>query len=112
MEMSHDYMRETVEVMGRAGFAVEHSESAEPDPAQPVYERAEYHLRRGDAEDLVLECLTYPDGVETYWLELRKLHTLRSYSFELDSWKYRDESVEFRYYGREDGPALTLILTL
>lgn len=37
---------------------------------------------------------------------------LKANSFQLDSWKYRDDQIEFRYYARADGVALTFVLEL
>ncbi len=112
MEMSHEYMRETVRAMQVGGFELTSSGSSSPTGNGPGFEVSRYELVRGDAEDLVLECLEYSDGSETYWLELRKLHTISSFSFQLDSWKHRESQVEFRYYPRDDGVGLTFVLAL
>ncbi|MDH3226265.1 MAG: hypothetical protein OEM67_04150 [Thermoleophilia bacterium] len=112
MEMSHEYLRETVRVMQGSGFELASPASSSRSGGGPGYESSRYELTRGDAEHLVLECLEYPDASETYWLELRKVHTIRSFSFQLDSWKHGEAQVEFRYYPRADGVALTFVLAL
>ena len=112
MEMSLAYMQETVAAMGEHGFAVAAVADALEKDGDVVYQRHRFELRRGEAEDLVLECLEYADGKRTYWLELRRMHSIRAHLFELDSWKHRSEQVEFRFYARPDGVALTFVLAL
>lgn len=112
MRMSLAYLQETVAVMSDHGFtAVGFPDVLEKDGAV-VYHANRYELSRGAEEDLVLECLEYPDGTRTYWLELRRMHTIRAHPFELDSWRHRPHQVEFRFYARPDGVALTFVLAL
>ena len=112
MEMSHDYMRETVEKMADHGFAVVNAVESVERASAPPYERTSYELTRGNDEHVILECLEYPDGPESYWLELRRMGSITSLPFMLDSWKWRDDQVEFSFYGRDDGSALTFVLSL
>lgn len=112
MEMSLAYMQETVAAMTDHGFSfIPVADVFEKDGVL-VYRRNRYELSRGAEEDLVMEYLEYPDGTRTYWLELRRMHKLKAHLFELDSWKHRPDQVEFRYYARIDGVALTFVLAL
>ncbi len=75
-------MNEVVEprvVEGRTGFV-----------------RTRYRLVRQPHEVLTLECLTYPDATETYWLDFQ-WHGLESTTYRLDSWRHREARVEFKY---------------
>lgn len=112
MEMSLAYMEETVAAMADHGFSVVGVADAFEKEGQVVYRRNRFELTRGVGEDLVLECLEYPDLRRTYWLELRRMGRIRANLFELDSWKHRADQVEFRYYARLDGVALTFVLEL
>ncbi len=112
MEMSHDYMRETVAKMTGHGFTADEEHAQVPRRGAASYARHTYELVRGESEHLVLECLIYPDGSETYWLELRRMGTIHTFPFPLDSWKWRDDHVEFSFYGRHDGSALSFVLRL
>jgi hypothetical protein len=112
MEMSLSYMEETVAAMREHGFSVVPVADVFEKDGVMVYRRHRYEMSRGAEEDLVLECLEYPDATQTYWLELRRMLRLTANPFELDSWKHRADQVEFRYYARSDGVALTFILEL
>ena len=112
MEMSLEHMRATVSALTRSGFAVTETSQALRRGNEHLYDRTRFELARGRDEDLVLECLVYPDGRETYWLEIRRLLTMRAFNFQLDSWKHREDQVEFRFYARPDGVALTFFLSL
>jgi len=93
MDMSAAWMRETAEAMEAAGWQVSHGRKDEGD-----FVRDRYEVRGGEREQLVFECLTYPDGDERYWLQLVAWHGLRTYPFPLDSWKFRDAFVEFKFH--------------
>jgi hypothetical protein len=112
MEMSLAYMQETVAALTEHGFTVAALADAFEKDGVVVYRRKRFELTRGAEEDLVLECLEYPGGARTYWLELRRMHTLRAHLFEITSWRHRSDQVEFRYYARVDGVALTFVLAL
>lgn len=99
--------------MRDAGFAVDSETQDVADPAGTTqYVRHRFDLTRGTDQAILLECLVYPDGTETYWLQLRRMLAMRSFPFQLDSWKYHQDRVEFRYYARPDGVALTFELLL
>jgi hypothetical protein len=112
MEMTLAYMEETVGGMAGHGFAVVGVADAFEKDGEIVYRRNRFELSRGAEEDLVLECLEYPDLTRTFWLELRRIGRIRANVFELDSWKHRADQVEFRFYARPDGVALTFVLEL
>ena len=109
MEMTLAYLRETVDVIAGNGFTSNETvETVTNGAGAPLYDRHAFELRRSANEDLVLECLIYPDGTETYWLELRRMHRLKTFPFQIDSWKHHADRIEFRYYARDDGVALTI----
>lgn len=110
MEMSHDYLRETVEQMSEHGFVTATDTESVERGSAPPYMRTSYDLQRGESEHLCLEHLEYPDGSESYWLEVRRMGSITAFPFMLDSWKWREGQVEFSYYGRDDGSALTFVL--
>ncbi|HWH11855.1 MAG TPA: hypothetical protein VG165_12060 [Solirubrobacteraceae bacterium] len=112
MEMSLAYLEETVAAMADHGFSVVAVADAFEKEGVVVYRRNRFELTRGADQDLVLECLEYPDLKRTYWLELRRMSAIKANLFEIDSWKHRPEQVEFRYYARADGVALTFVLEL
>jgi hypothetical protein len=112
MEMSLAYLEETVAAMTDHGFSVVPVADVFEKDGVVIYRRNRYELSRGADEDLVVECLEYSGGTRTYWLEIRRMHTIRADLFEIDSWKHRADQVEFRYYARLDGVALTFVLKL
>lgn len=113
MQMSRAYLEETVAAMGAAGFTVAgQRDRVTRQDGTAAYDRDRFELERGSNEDLVLECLRYADGRETFWLELRRVLTMRATPFQLDSWKCWPDRVEFRFYARDDGVALTFTLAL
>jgi hypothetical protein len=61
-----------------------------------------------------LELVERPGEHERYFLEIIRFHGLRSFSFPLDSWKFKGTSLELKYYALPDsglGLALTLDLS-
>lgn len=110
MEMTPAYMREAAEGMADKGFSLR-AHRREVD-GQPDIVALAYELDRGDSESLVLECVEHPEAGARYFLEVRNFHGLRSFSFPLESWKLRDDRIEFKYYALDDtgrGLALTLV---
>ncbi len=113
MEMSLSYMEETVSFMQERGFEVAREEEELVDDSDATAQIRRFVLRRGAEEHLELETVSYPDGKETYYLAIPRLHSLSSFSFPLDSWKYRDAYVEFKYYApAETGVGLSFKLAL
>lgn len=112
MEMSLDYLRETVEFLGTKGFTSDREEIPFERDGETVYTTERYLLTRDEDERFGFSCIRYPDGEETYWLEILDFHGLRTFDIELDSWKYRDDTIELKYYGREDGVGLSFRLEL
>jgi len=112
MEMSLDYLRETVDFFRARGFEVDSEEERVERDGVEVHTTHRSILCREPREHFALSCVRYPDGVETYWLEIRDFHGLRAFDTELDSWRHGDDQVEFKYYAREDGVALAFTLEL
>ena len=113
MEMTRAYMEETVGAMCAAVFSGPRRDAPPTrSDGTVLYHVHRFHLVRTPSEEIVLECLVYPDGHETYWLELCRILTISAMTFGLDSWKLWPDRIEFRYYGRGDGAALTFVLQL
>jgi hypothetical protein len=113
MEMTAAYMRKAAEFLVERGFSLaeERSELGEVEGGKCGSLR--FVLTRGPDEHLVLELVEHPGEGERYFLELVRFHGLRSFSFPLDSWKFRGTSIELKYYALPDsglGLALTLDL--
>lgn len=107
MEMSPEYAAETARVLEERGYDCLTSTERRMDGETLRYEATRYELT-APGRALILELLAYPDGEVRYFLEIADYYGLSSYSFELDSWKHRDDYVEFRYYTNpETGGALT-----
>jgi hypothetical protein len=99
MDMSAAYMAQTVEHLKTVGgYEVEASDDDMMRNGTLVFKRRRYTCRKADEQHLLLEVLTYPDGREAYFLEVIKMGAMSSYSFQLDSWKFRPLLVEFKYY--------------
>lgn len=113
MQMSAAYMAQTVEHLRSAGFGVTEIDAPKLRDEQLVFQRSRYICCRPPDVDLVLEVITYPDGKETYFLEMRKVGPMRCFSFPLDSWKFRPMAIEFKY-GIEptSGLGLSFVLDL
>ncbi|MBX2867594.1 MAG: hypothetical protein KTR18_02910 [Acidiferrobacterales bacterium] len=110
MEMSPEYALETVKVMANRGYTLEVQEKERVDGDIVRFKGVYYHLG-ADQQKLVLEVLHYPSQEVRFFFEIVEFYGLSSFSFELDSWKHRDEYVEFRYYTNpETGGALTFKL--
>jgi hypothetical protein len=110
MEMSPEYAAETARVLEQRGYRLETSDEERLDGDVLRFTVTRY-IFSAPAQRLGLEVLRYPDNDVRYYLEIFEYHGLSSYSFELDSWKYRDDYIEFRYYTHpETGGALTLKL--
>lgn len=108
MEMSPEYAAETADALAGHGYHCEVEREERENDGAPVFSATRYHLSAPD-QQLTLEVLVYPDNEVRYFLEITGFHGLSSYSFELDSWKYRDRHIEYRYYTHpETGGALTL----
>ncbi len=111
MEMSPDYARETAEALESCGYDRVTEEETVSHAGEDCYRSIRHRLTAAQ-QKLVLECVIYPDDDVRYYLELVRYFGLRSSSFPLDSWKYRDDRVEFRYYTQPStGAALTFVLT-
>lgn len=113
MEMSAAYLVETVEHLKARGYEVRDEVSQLQRDGVHIFERIRYHCFKAPDTELVLECLTYGDRREAYYLELVRAGRMRSFSFPLDSWKFRADVIEFKYYVHpETGLGLTFFLDL
>lgn len=97
MEMSGAYLRQTVAHLKSSGYSVTESEDSRERSGQLVFDRTKFICQK-DENSLVLELIQYPDGKEAYYLEIQRMGSIRSTSFPLDSWKFRSQLVEFKYY--------------
>lgn len=108
MEMSPEYAAETAGILAQRGYVCQQSEEQRKDGELLRYTATRYAMS-APGQQLNLEVVSYPDGDSRYFLEIASYHGLSSYSLELDSWKYQDDFIEFRYYTNpETGGALTL----
>ena len=112
MEMSHDYMRETVAKMTEHGFAAdeEHAEVSRQG-GRPTNATATSWCAV-TASTWCSNASSIPTVARAYWLEVRRMGAIHTFPFPLDSWKWRDDQVEFSFYGRHDGSALSFVLRL
>jgi len=106
-------MAEAVSGMVEAGFHASLERNDKHRDETLVFERWHWTLTRGDTECFELEALRYPNGAESFFLQLVRFHGMRTFSFPLDSWKLWPDRIEFRYYTHpETGQGLTFILAL
>jgi hypothetical protein len=113
MKMSALYMSQTADHLRSAGYTIEHTTEVKKTGESVAFERQRYRCCHGSDATFIMEALTYPDGIETYYMEITKIGSLRSFSFPLDSWKFRKSTVEFKYYIHpETGLGLSFILDL
>lgn len=111
MEMSLGYMEKTVEFLQTRQFDVLRTKDNFADEQGNITVRHTFSLTRGDTESFRLETLVRHDGTLVYYLEIVRFHGLRCYSFPLDSWKFRDAFVEFKFYApAETGVGLSFIV--
>jgi len=94
MEMSPEYAMETARVMSERGYTLEIEENERIDDDVLRFKGVYYRLG-ADQQKLVLEVIHYPDQEVRYFLEIAEYYGLSSFSFELDSWKHREEHVEW-----------------
>ena len=110
MEMTPDYLAETAEFLKSKGFSL-HRDQDELLSAAGLLRTTRYHLER-PGQELIFECLQYPDGEARFFLELYHVG-LHTFSLPLDSWRFKDELLEVRYYTEPNsGTAMTFILHL
>ena len=113
MEMSADYLEKTVNHLKAASYVVTTEHDAPQREQQTIFNRTRYHCQRSEQDHIILELLVYPNGVEAYYLEIVRMGAMHSFSFPLDSWKFRPTSIEFKYYLHpETGLGLSFFLSL
>ena len=98
MEMSAAWLAETVEHLEGWGFASATKRDERRLEEELVFERTRYELARHDKEQFALECLAYPNGTESYWLEIIDWHGMLCTPYRLDSWKHKPDRVEFKFH--------------
>ncbi len=110
MEMTPEYAAETAEALSGFGYRCDINTEDRKKDGRLLFSATRYRLSAPN-QFLVLEVILYPDNEVRYYLEINQYHGLSCFSFELDSWKYRADFIEFRYYTHpETGSALTLKL--
>ncbi len=97
MDMSHTYVRRTVEALGERGFSIEENEKRYESDEVEGPRSTSFELRLGDAIHWTLETVFLDDGEERYFLEVHRYYGMRGYSYPLDSWKFFPDRVEFKY---------------
>jgi hypothetical protein len=113
MEMTAEYMRETAAHLEKKGYRVDIETDSVSRDDQNVFNRTRYACIKGESEHFVMECLSYSSGTTSFFLEICKYFDIYSHSFPLDSWKYRDHQIEFKYLAeRESGLGLSFVLKL
>lgn len=110
MEMSPEYAKETAANMAERGYTLSIDKEKRTDGSIIRFKATRYQLT-AENQKLVLEVIRYPDDEVRFFLEINQYFGLSTFSFELDSWRYREDFVEFRYYTHpETGGALTFKL--
>jgi hypothetical protein len=114
MQMSAAYMKQTAAHLERKGFTVNTEQDTKAGPNGTIFERSRYHCRKTEDQYFILEVLQYAaDSEESYFLEICRYFNLYSHSFPLDSWKFRDHQIEFKYLADKDsGLGLSFVLKL
>ena len=112
MKMTAAWMEETVASLEGQGFVCERETAPRELEGVVVFERTRYVLRRDDGRRrLAVEVLVYPNGTETYWLEVMDWYGLSFTPYQLDSWRHRDDRLEFKY-GVDPETAMGLSFTI
>ncbi len=113
MKMSHDYMKETCAHLATCGYTLDEEEVSYGE--NEVGEQSigfVYHLKNENTH-FKLETLQHGSHEDRYYLEIVSFHEMKSFSFELDSWRYFDDRIEFKYYIHpETGLGLSFIISL
>jgi hypothetical protein len=98
MEMSPAYLEATARHLQQAGWTLVSSTENRERDGELKFICHRHRVERAVDEVLVLEALTYPDGVQAYYLAIEEWHGITCTSFPLDSWKHRADRVEFKFY--------------
>lgn len=107
MKMTADYMVQSVEFLANHGFEQATESRFYGDETSATV----YRMRRGPEEILELEAVRYESGEESFHLQIESFHGLTSTSYRLDSWKYFDHRIEFKYgVDPQTGRGLSLVL--
>ncbi|MEM1249409.1 MAG: hypothetical protein AAGK22_23750 [Acidobacteriota bacterium] len=109
MEMSPDYAETTARALARSGYSL-HKTRSTVSGNRATYGSTRYELRAPNRR-FVLEVVDQEGEPSRYFLEIGEHHGLRTVSLELDSWKFGDRCIEFRYVtDPRTGGAVTFIL--
>lgn len=114
MDMSHDYLRETLDFMKGRGFTMRTEEDRQGSPGGGSgFSRHRYHMERENTY-FIFEYLEHDmQDHGRYFLEIVQYHDLWTYSLELDSWKWRNHQIEFKFiYHPESARALAFIFKM
>ena len=109
MEMTLAYLEQTLAHLRSKGFAVQSDEShyGEPNVTGKCF-----HLQRDDLH-LAIEAVEHPECEVRFFLEIPRIRSLRSTSFPLDSWRFFDDRIEFKYYAdARTGMGLSFVIDL
>ena len=97
--MTSAYMHETADFLQSKGFELT-IEQKEYCSENVVRLATIYHLKKGAEIEWGLEDLSV-DATNKFFLEIKRHHGLKSFSTALDSWKYFDSRIEFKYQPTE-----------
>ena len=112
MEMSPQYMAETIEFFASKGFEIS-QETRTYGEGETASEAFAYRVRCSETVDLELEVVTRANLEPRYFLAIHNYFGLTSFSFQLDSWKFSGERIECKYYAiPETGLGLSIALDL
>lgn len=111
MEMSVAYLADTVASMAENGWTLESDEEYVVVEGVLSSMITKHRLTQGEDRVLSIEAIAYADGTESYFMAIERYGYITSTSFPLDSWKYRDNRVEFKYYTHpETGLGISFIV--
>jgi hypothetical protein len=110
MKMSLAYMREAAQFLVEHGFQLKEEEEILGEVDGLACKVVRFDLQRTALEHLQWETVVHPQNGEQYFLRLAAFHGLSSFSFPLDSWKFRGHRLEVKFYSLpESGLGLSLV---
>ena len=96
MEMTPLYMAETAEFLSGEGYRLTVGRAHYGEGALAA-KSTRYELLRGEHQHFVLETVEHPEACTRYFLEVVDFFGMRAFSFPLDSWKFFDDRIEFKF---------------
>ncbi len=110
MKMTRAFLAETVEHLAERGLGAQSRQVSYGSSEEAM--GTQYELSARDVQ-LVIEIVEHVDAEDRFFLEIANFHGMRSTSFPLDSWRYFDDRIEFKYYANtETGMGLSFVLAL